>query len=87
MAKSMIEAAAQLYELVSRLGCQGAAASIRKVRDAGSYTALHDVYHGRAVDNIRGEGHPFQAEAGGHEGRGTGRGQARLVLSTLNSKP
>ena len=35
----------ELYELLGRLDCLGAASSIRRVRDQGGYTGLHDTFH------------------------------------------
>ena len=35
----------ELYELLGRLDCLGAASSIRRVRDQGAYTMLHDTFH------------------------------------------
>ena len=35
----------ELYEMLGRLDCLGAAASMRHVRDQGAYTKLHDTFH------------------------------------------
>ena len=35
----------ELYEMLGRLDCLGAAASMRHVRDQGAYTRLHDTFH------------------------------------------